>query len=149
MLSRVKCGGRCDKSSLNDWLVGSWKVTQARVRNTSAIWRIVDDSRYFLFSQWVSGVERGKAWKWQGLGHRHSQAKVTHWSGMKFEQKKTHKTIRIGTCLDLRWHKFYKNTSITSCSPINDETTTSAQRVPEPDPLPSISFDTRPDPIQF
>ena len=25
----------------------------------------------------------------------------------------------------------------------------SAQRVPEPDPLPSISFDTRPDPIQF
>ena len=25
----------------------------------------------------------------------------------------------------------------------------SAQRVPEPDPLPGISFDTRPDPIQF
>ena len=25
----------------------------------------------------------------------------------------------------------------------------SAQRVPEPDPLPEISFDTRPDPIQF
>ena len=27
--------------------------------------------------------------------------------------------------------------------------TDSAQRVPEPDPLPGISFDTRPDPIQF
>ena len=27
--------------------------------------------------------------------------------------------------------------------------TISAQRVPEPDPLPGISFDTRPDPIQF
>ena len=26
---------------------------------------------------------------------------------------------------------------------------TSAQRVPEPDPLPSIFFNTRPDPIQF
>ena len=26
---------------------------------------------------------------------------------------------------------------------------TSAQRVPEPDPLPGIYFDTRPDPIQF
>ena len=26
---------------------------------------------------------------------------------------------------------------------------TSAQRVPKPDPLPGISFDTRPDPIQF
>ena len=26
---------------------------------------------------------------------------------------------------------------------------TSAQRVPEPDPIPGISFDTRPDPIQF
>ena len=26
---------------------------------------------------------------------------------------------------------------------------TSDQRVPEPDPLPGISFDTRPDPIQF
>ena len=25
----------------------------------------------------------------------------------------------------------------------------SAQRVPEPDPIPGISFDTRPDPIQF
>ena len=25
----------------------------------------------------------------------------------------------------------------------------SAQRVPEPDPLPGIFFDTRPDPIQF
>ena len=25
----------------------------------------------------------------------------------------------------------------------------SAQRVPEPDPLPGISLDTRPDPIQF
>ena len=25
----------------------------------------------------------------------------------------------------------------------------SVQRVPEPDPLPGISFDTRPDPIQF
>ena len=25
----------------------------------------------------------------------------------------------------------------------------SAQRVPEPDPLPGISFNTRPDPIQF
>ena len=25
----------------------------------------------------------------------------------------------------------------------------SAQRVPEPDPLPGISFHTRPDPIQF
>ena len=25
----------------------------------------------------------------------------------------------------------------------------SAQQVPEPDPLPGISFDTRPDPIQF
>ena len=25
----------------------------------------------------------------------------------------------------------------------------SAQRVPEPDPLPGISFDTPPDPIQF
>ena len=25
----------------------------------------------------------------------------------------------------------------------------SDQRVPEPDPLPGISFDTRPDPIQF
>ena len=24
-----------------------------------------------------------------------------------------------------------------------------AQRVPEPDPIPGISFDTRPDPIQF
>ena len=28
-------------------------------------------------------------------------------------------------------------------------TMTSAQRVPEPDPLPDISFDTQPDPIQF
>ena len=28
-------------------------------------------------------------------------------------------------------------------------TMNSAQRVPEPDPLPGISFDTRPDPIQF
>ena len=27
--------------------------------------------------------------------------------------------------------------------------TSSAQRVPEPDPLPGISFDIRPDPIQF
>ena len=27
--------------------------------------------------------------------------------------------------------------------------TNSAQRVPEPDPLPGISFDTQPDPIQF
>ena len=27
--------------------------------------------------------------------------------------------------------------------------TSSAQRVPEPDPLPGIFFDTRPDPIQF
>ena len=27
--------------------------------------------------------------------------------------------------------------------------TISVQRVPEPDPLPGISFDTRPDPIQF
>ena len=27
--------------------------------------------------------------------------------------------------------------------------TRSAQRVPEPDPLPGIFFDTRPDPIQF
>ena len=27
--------------------------------------------------------------------------------------------------------------------------TISAQQVPEPDPLPGISFDTRPDPIQF
>ena len=25
----------------------------------------------------------------------------------------------------------------------------SAQRVPEPDPLPGIYFDTRPDPVQF
>ena len=25
----------------------------------------------------------------------------------------------------------------------------SAQRVPEPDPIPGIFFDTRPDPIQF
>ena len=25
----------------------------------------------------------------------------------------------------------------------------SAQQVPEPDPIPGISFDTRPDPIQF
>ena len=28
------------------------------------------------------------------------------------------------------------------------EVVDSAQRVPEPDPLPGISFDTRPDPIQ-
>ena len=28
-------------------------------------------------------------------------------------------------------------------------TATRAQRVPEPDPLPGILFDTRPDPIQF
>jgi len=30
-----------------------------------------------------------------------------------------------------------------------EEVASSAQRVPEPDPLPGISFDTRPDPIQF
>ena len=29
------------------------------------------------------------------------------------------------------------------------ELSSSAQRVPEPDPLPGIYFDTRPDPIQF
>ena len=31
----------------------------------------------------------------------------------------------------------------------NNPTVGSAQQVPKPDPLPGISFDTRPDPIQF
>ena len=36
------------------------------------------------------------------------------------------------------------NQTVVTEHPVN-----SAQRVPEPDPLPGISFDTRPDPIQF
>ena len=58
---------------------------------------------------WVTGIAKPRSLTDPG------------WSSSK---KKTHKTIRIGTCLDLRWHKFYKNTSINSCSPISDKTTT-------------------------
>ena len=38
---------------------------------------------------------------------------------------------------------------VKACSMKEVHTMPSAQRVPEPDPLPGISFDTRPDPIQF
>ena len=33
--------------------------------------------------------------------------------------------------------------------PMTKAELSSAQRVPEPDPIPGISFDTQPDPIQF
>ena len=36
----------------------------------------------------VSGVECRKAWKWQGLGHRHGAAKVTGGEGVKLKRTK-------------------------------------------------------------
>ena len=57
---------------------------------------------------------------------------------------KNNKEIRVHTVRYLEVEEVVKNGYFTFRL-----TVSSAQRVPEPDPLPGISFDTRPDPIQF